>query len=142
MSDQHEPSPAELERTARTAREQLLDSLNRLEQRTKHMAHTAVNVTAVGGWSVAAACAFFISMSLARRTQRAQRAHTSSTLSIVLRTAVATAGMVASGVLVYSAQRRARALAELGYDVSSTPRLTNGNASSRIPASIRPSARA
>lgn len=127
MSDRSELSPAELEHTARSAREQLLSSLSLLEQRGKQLAHTAKNATAAGGWTVAAVCAFVVSVSLTRGPARARRAEAPSTFSRVLRTAAAVVGLAATGVLVYSAQRRARALSALGHDVSSLPRLGAGN---------------
>jgi hypothetical protein len=140
MSDRTEPSPAELANTARSAREQLLSSLAQLEQRGKQLAYTAKNATAAGGWTVAAVCAFVVSVSLTRGPARARRVEPASTFSRVLRTAAAAVGLAATGVLIYSAQRRARALSALGHAVSSTPRLGTGNGAR--PPLPRPAARA
>ena len=131
MSDRPEPhpNPAELEHTARAAREQLLASISHLEQRTKHFAQTAKNATAAGGWGIAAACAFFVSVSIARRPQTAPRWEPPpSTFSKIMRAAAATVGLVATGVLVYSAQRRARAVMELERDTLH-PQLSPANGS-------------
>jgi hypothetical protein len=127
-----EPSSAELEHTARAAREQLMDSIAHLEQRTKQIAYTAKNATAAGGWGIAAACAFFVSVSLARRPRRPRWEPPPSVFSVVLRAAAATAGLVATGVLVYSAQRRARALIELEH-AAPTLQLHSGNGSPHVP---------
>jgi heme/copper-type cytochrome/quinol oxidase subunit 3 len=134
MSDRPEPNTAELEHTARAAREQLMASISHLEQRTKHLASSAKNATAAGGWGIAAACAFFVSMSFARRQQTARWEPPPSTFSKVLRAAAATVGLVATGVLVYSAQRRARALVELERDVQH-PQLSPENGSPHRPSS-------
>ena len=140
MSERTELSPAELEHTARTAREQLLASLTHLEQRTRQLAHTAKHATAAGGWTVAAVCAFVVSVSLTRRPARSRREPV-STFSVVLRTAAAAVGLAATGVLVYSAQRRARALTELGKDVSRLRRLPPSNGASAPLPVARPAAR-
>lgn len=128
MSDRPDPSPTELEHTARAAREQLMASIAHLEQRTKHLASTAKNATAAGGWGIAAACAFFVSVSFARRPPKQRWEPPPSLLSTVLRAAAATVGLVATGVLVYSAQRHARAVIELERDIH-PPQLTAGNGS-------------
>lgn len=132
MSDRPGPNPAELEHTARAAREQLMASISHLEQRTKQLANTAKNATAAGGWGIAAACAFFVSVSIARRPRKPRWEEPPSLMSTVLRAAAATVGLVATGVLVYSAQRHARAVIELERDAHH-PKLPQGNGSPQTP---------
>lgn len=143
MSDRNEPNPAELENTARAAREQLMQSISHLEQRTKHLAETAKNATAAGGWGLAAAAAFFVSVSFARRPQQPRWEPPPSTFSRVLRAAAATAGLVATGVLIYSAQRRARALVELERSSHHPPQLVPSDGGPQPVRTLsRPAARA
>ena len=138
-----EPSAAELQHTALAAREQLIDSLGRLDQRVKHLAGTAANASAASGWGIAAACAWWVSATLGRPRQEYKeykeykeyqeyprrfgaRRGLGATL---LTTALKAVGFVATGVMVYAAVTRARRAADIG--VPTAPQLTADAAPTR-----------
>lgn len=123
MSDQAaEPNVEELQQTAHAAREALLSSLSRLDERVKDLKSHAVDATAAGGWGIAAAFAWWMSLAIDRpRTlrmlpkqgsyaSRIAHMHRPSLTSVVLTTAFKTAGLVLTGVLLYSSYQRARRL--------------------------------
>jgi hypothetical protein len=122
MTDEaQEPDTTELELRAQQAREQLMTSLARLDQRAKHMVHQATDASLASGLCAAAAVTFWLSVSFIRRPRaqlqlRAQntlapeRVRPRSVMSIALRTVVVAAGLVATGLLVQAAQRRTRNL--------------------------------
>jgi hypothetical protein len=107
----HEPDTTELQQRAEQAREQLMESIARLDHRAKRMAHTAADATTASGLGVAALATFWVSMSLLRRP----RVHTPvqlrrkpSLFARIVRATFATMGVMATGLLVYAAERRAR----------------------------------
>jgi len=118
MNDQAaEPNVEELQQTAHAAREALLSSLSRLDDRVKELKTHAVDATAASGWGIAAGLAWWLSFAIDR--PRALPKHGSyagrvarkrSVASVVLTTAVKTAGVVLTGVLLYSSYQRARRL--------------------------------
>lgn len=137
-----EPNVVELQRTALAAREELIDSLSRLDRRVKHMAGNAANATVASGWGLAAACAWWLSIAIDRPRRRALE-RDKERLSArqgrgraVMITALKAAGFVVTGVMLYSAYRRARRLsggrgaAAPRQLVADLPHPTNGAGSS------------
>ena len=122
MSDQApEPNVGELQQTAQQAREALLSSVTRLEDRVKSIKSQAVDATAASGWGIAAGLAWWLSLAVRQPRglvlpkhgsypSRIARAHRPSVAAVVLTTAFKTAGLVLTGVLLYSSYRRARRL--------------------------------
>lgn len=112
------PDTTELELRARVAREHLMDSIAQLDRRAKRIAHTAADAGTASGFGAAAAVTLWLSWSILRGAVRPKSAPEyvydapvrtrPSIFSRVLRVAFATAGFVATGVLVYVAERRAR----------------------------------
>ncbi|MET0387012.1 MAG: hypothetical protein ABW321_13685 [Polyangiales bacterium] len=121
MEQVQEPDTTELEQRAQRAREQLMSSIARLDQRAKSMVHRATDASLAGGLSVAAAFAFWLSMSVRPRQRvlsdgsgRVVLRQRPSILGIVLRTAGVAAGLVITGLCMRAAERHARNLADVG----------------------------
>jgi len=119
MSDGNaEPNVEELQQTAHAAREALLSSISRLDERVKEIKTHAVDATAASGWGIAAAFAWWLSLAIDRKpralpkygTYPNRSARKPSMTRVVLTTALKTAGLVATGVLLYSSYQRARRL--------------------------------
>jgi hypothetical protein len=104
------PDTTELELRANQAREQLLASLAQLDERAKHIAHTAADTGTAGALCMAAAATLWLSTSLLRRPKAhalpPQRPRRTSVASILFRGVLATAGVVAAGMLLRAAERR------------------------------------
>lgn len=123
MSEQvAEPNVEELQQTAQQAREALLSSVSRLEDKVKSIKSQAVDATAASGWGIAAGLAWWLSLAIHRPrglvlpkhgsyASRVANAHKPSLTAVVLTSAFKTAGLVLTGVLLYSSYRRARRLA-------------------------------
>jgi hypothetical protein len=107
-----EPDVAELQRSAQTARDALVSSIARLDDRVKHMRSTAVNATAASAWGIAAACAWWLSFASDRQREAPVRAHHArpALAAVLLTSALKTAGVVLTGALLYASYRRARRL--------------------------------
>lgn len=105
-----EPDTTELELRANQAREQLMASLAQLDQRAKQIAHTAADTGTAGALCAAAAVTLWLSTAALRRPTKthvvAQVRKRSSVASFLLRGALATAGIVAAGMLLRAAERR------------------------------------
>ena len=115
QQETHEPDTTELQQRAEQARERLMESIAQLDHRAKRIAHTAAEATSAGGLGVAAVATFWVSVSLLRRPRAHRRALAAgrpyrrpSLFSRLVRATFATVGMVATGLLVYAAERRAR----------------------------------
>lgn len=104
------PDTTELELRANQAREQLLASLARLDERAKHLAHTAADTGTAGALCMAAAVTLWFSTSLLRSPKPhvipPRRPQRTSIASILFKGALATAGVVAAGMLLRAAERR------------------------------------
>lgn len=127
MSDRpSRPDVAELQQTAQIARDQLMRSIGRLDNRVKRMASTAVDATAASGWGIAAASALWISIAIDRPRYEApeRRRPVPSLGKAVIKTAMKAAGFVLSGVLMYSFYRRARRLADAPQPAKQLPAST------------------
>lgn len=108
-----EPSEQELQERAQAAREALASSLARLDDRVKQMRSTALNATAASGWGLAAACALWVSFAIKPKRKREELpARRPSLFASVLTGVLRTAGVVATGALLYASYRRARRLAD------------------------------
>ena len=116
-----EPNVEELQQTAQQARDALFSSVSRLEDRVKSIKSQAVDATAASGWGIAAGLAWWLSLAVHRPrglvlpkygtyASRIARAHKPSVAAVVFTTAFKTAGLVLTGVLLYSSYRRARRL--------------------------------
>ena len=119
MSDGNaEPNVEELQQTAHAAREALLTSISRLDERVKEIKTHAVDATAASGWGIAAAFAWWLSFAIDRRPRALPKygsyasriVHKPSLTRVVLTTAIKAAGLALTGVLLYSSYRRARRL--------------------------------
>jgi|GEM_PF-5335286 len=123
---QHEPSELELQQQAQAAREALASSLSRLDDRVKHIRSTAVNATAASGWGLAAAAAWWLSVAIKPKQHELHlpiRRARPSLFASILTTALRTAGVVATGALLYASYRRARHLSD---DNGAAGQLTSG----------------
>lgn len=116
MSDGNaEPNVEELQQTAHAAREALMSSISRLDERVKEIKTHAVDATAASGWGIAAAVAWWLSFAIDRRP-RALPKYASrlvpkpSVTRVVVTTAIKAAGIALTGVLLYSSYQRARRL--------------------------------
>jgi hypothetical protein len=122
MNDQApEPNVEELQQTAQQARDALLSSVSRLEDRVKSIKSQAADATAASGWGIAAGLAWWLSVAVHRPrglllpkhgtySSRTAHTHKPSLAVVVITTAFKTAGLVLTGVLLYSSYRRARRL--------------------------------
>jgi hypothetical protein len=109
---EHEPDTTELTLRAEAAREQLMGSLARLDERVRTTVHQATDAGVAGGLCVAALFTCWVTLS-AMRPRRPElpelQRKRPSFLSLVLRAGVVAAGVVATGLLVTAAERHVRA---------------------------------
>jgi hypothetical protein len=104
------PDTTVLELRANQAREQLLASLARLDQRAKNIAQTAAETGTASALCMAAGVTLWLSTSVLRRpNSHLPPSQRTSMTSVILRAAVATAGVVAAGMLLRAAERRVHA---------------------------------
>lgn len=124
--DTHASDTAELALRAQRAREDLMASLQLLEQRTKRIGHTAANASTTSGLLAGAAFSLWLGVSAFRSSRERARAarmqdatslvfaprhvpRKPSVVSVVLRAAFATMGFIGTGLLIRALGRRAQA---------------------------------
>jgi uncharacterized BrkB/YihY/UPF0761 family membrane protein len=127
MTQATEASPAsdttELASRAHRAREELVASLQLLEQRTKRIGHTAANASTTSGLLAGAAFSLWLGVSAFRSSReraRAARVHDAASLvfpqrrmprkpsivSVIVRAAFATVGFIGTGLLIRALGKR------------------------------------
>ena len=122
----HTSDTTELAQRAQHARDELLSSLQRLEQRTKRIGHTAANASTTSGLLAGAAFSLWLGVSAFRRSRerarvarmrdansgaslvlaRRQAPRKPSIFSVIVRAAFAVAGFIGTGLLVRALGRR------------------------------------
>lgn len=112
LQPEHEPDTTELTLRAEAAREQLMGSLARLDERVRTTVHQATDAGVAGGLCVAALFTFWMTVSAARPRRpefpELQRKRPSF-LALALRAGIVAAGVVATGLIVSAAERHVRA---------------------------------
>jgi len=113
MDDSSEHDTTRLALRAQHAREQLMTSLSRLDERAKHLVQRATGASMVSGLGLAASLTLWMSLSLLRPPPPAlPPGYTAvrprrSLASTLVRVACAAAGLAATAALLRSIERRA-----------------------------------